>query len=143
MEKYGYQAAAVAGDVANAVIDNVRDPLSNVAKILDGEMNVNPVIAPVMDLTNVQAGVRSLDGMLQVGSMQINGVSGRLAGTIGTIQNGNNNSDIVSALKELQNSVTNSGGNTYQINGITYDDGSNVANAIGTLVRAAKIERRI
>lgn len=143
VEKYGYQAAAVAGDVANAVIDNVRDPLSNVAKILDGEMNVNPVIAPVMDLTNVQAGVRSLDGMLQDGSMQINGVSGRLAGTIGTIQNGNNNSDIVSALKELQNSVTNSGGNTYQINGITYDDGSNVANAIGTLVRAAKIERRI
>ena len=61
----------------------------------------------------------------------------------GKTQNGNNNADIVSALKDLQNSVANSGGNTYTINGITYDDGSNVANAIGTLVRAAKIERRI
>ena len=35
------------------------------------------------------------------------------------------------------------GGNTYQINGITYDDGSNVVGAVETLVRAARIERRI
>lgn len=143
MEKYGYQAAAVAGDVANAVIDNVRDPLKNVAKIMDGDLNIDPVITPVMDLSNIKAGTRVLNGMVQDGTMQINGVSGRLAGSIGTIQNGNNNADIVSALKDLQNSVANSGGNTYTINGITYDDGSNVANAIGTLVRAAKIERRI
>lgn len=143
MEKYGYQAAAVAGDVANAVIDNVRDPLKNVAKIMDGDLNIDPVITPVMDLSNIKAGTRALNGMVQDGTMQINGVSGRLAGSIGTIQNGNNNADIVSALKDLQNSVANSGGNTYTINGITYDDGSNVANAIGTLVRAAKIERRI
>lgn len=143
MEKYGYQAAAVAGDVANAVIDNVRDPLSNVAKIMDGDLNIDPVITPVMDLSNIKAGTRALNGMVQDGTMQINGVSGRLAGSIGIIQNGNNNADIVSALKDLQSSVANSGGNTYTINGITYDDGSNVANAIGTLVRAAKIERRI
>lgn len=143
MEKYGYQAAAVAGDVANAVIDNVRDPLSNVAKIMDGDLNIDPIITPVMDLSNIKAGTRALNGMVQDGTMQINGVSGRLAGSIGTIQNGSGNADIVAALKDLQSSVANSGGNTYTINGITYDDGSNVANAIGTLVRAAKIERRI
>ena len=143
MEKYGYQAANVAGDVANAVIDNVRNPLSNVARILDGDMNIKPVITPVMDLSNVQAGARSLNGMLQDGSMRINGISGKLAGNVGVIQNGTDNSDIVSALKELQSTVTNSGGNTYQINGITYDDGSNVSNAVQSLIRAAKIERRM
>ena len=36
-----------------------------------------------------------------------------------------------------------SGGNTYQINGITYDDGSNVRDAVETLIRASLIERRI
>lgn len=143
LEKYGDQATNAAGDIANSVINNVRDPLSNVAKILDGDMNVNPVISPVMDLSNVQLGTRALNGMLQDKTMQINGVSGKLAGSIGTIQNGNNNADIVSALKDLKNSVTNSSGNTYQINGITYDDGSNVVNAVETLVRAARIERRI
>lgn len=143
LEKYGDQATNAAGDIANSVIDNVRNPLSNVAKILDGDMNVNPVITPVMDLSNVQLGSRALNGMLQDKTMQINGVSGKLASNVGVIQNGNNNADIVSALKDLKNSVTNSSGNTYQINGITYDDGSNVVNAVETLVRAARIERRI
>ena len=141
--KYADESVNAAGDVANAVIDNVRDPLSNVAKILDGDLNVNPVITPVMDLSNIHAGTRALNGMVQDGTMQISGVSGKLAGTIGTIQNGNNNADIVTALKDLQNSVANSGGNTYQINGITYDDGSNVSNAVQALIRAAKIERRM
>lgn len=142
MEKYGHQAAAVAGDVANAVIDNVRNPLSNVAKLMDGDLNIDPVITPVMDLSNIHAGTRALNGMMKDGTMQINGVSGKLAGTIGTIQNGNNNSDIISALKDLKDNLNNSGP-SYTINGITYDDGSNVVNAVETLVRAARIERRI
>lgn len=110
---------------------------------MNDDINVTPVITPVMDLTNIQAGTRQLNGMLSNQNMQVNGRSGKLAGSIGTIQNGTGNADIVSALKDLQNSVTNSRGNTYQINGITYDDGSNVSNAVQTLIRAAKIERRI
>ena len=37
----------------------------------------------------------------------------------------------------------NTSSTTYQINGITYDDGSNISNAVETLVRAARMERRI
>ena len=33
--------------------------------------------------------------------------------------------------------------NTYHVNGITYDDNSNVASAVKSLVRAARIERRV
>ena len=36
----------------------------------------------------------------------------------------------------------NIGGDTYVIDGVTYDDGTNVSDAVRTLVRAAKIERR-
>jgi hypothetical protein len=58
-------------------------------------------------------------------------------------QNGNNNDDVISALKDLKDTMANSSNTTYSINGITYDDGSNVINAVETLVRAARIERRI
>ena len=143
LDTYAHKVENSASNIANSVIDNVKDPLSNVSKILNGDIDVNPVIAPVMDLSNVQAGARALNGMLGDQTMQINGVSGKLASSVGTIQNGASNADIVSALKDLQNNINTSGGNTYQINGITYEDGSAVANAIGTLVRAAKIERRI
>jgi hypothetical protein len=48
----------------------------------------------------------------------------------------------VDALKDLKEGLSNNGP-SYTINGITYDDGSNVVNAVETLVRAARIERRI
>ena len=60
-----------------------------------------------------------------------------------TVQNGVTNSDIVSAIKDLKDNMPTTGNTSYNINGITYDDGSNIVNAVETLVRAARIERRI
>lgn len=57
-------------------------------------------------------------------------------------QNGGN-SDIVTAIDKLRKDLNNVGGTSYTINGITYDDGSNMANAIQTLTRAAIRERRV
>ena len=62
--------------------------------------------------------------------------------SIGQIQNGPDNSDIVSALKDLKSSMADNRP-SYIVNGITYDDGSNIVNAVESLVRAARIERRI
>ena len=68
------------------------------------------------------------------------------AGTINSminrrIQNGSND-DVVSAIDELRKDIGNLRGDSYNINGITYDDGSNISDAVKTLVRAARIERR-
>ena len=57
------------------------------------------------------------------------------------IQNGFNN-DVISAIDKVRDRMDNIKGTTYNIDGITYDEGSDVAEAIKTLVRAAKIERR-
>lgn len=57
-------------------------------------------------------------------------------------QNGGNN-DVISAIKDLKDSMSTSSGDTYLIDGVTYDDGSNVADAVQSLIRAARIERRM
>ena len=54
----------------------------------------------------------------------------------------NGNDDVISAIDKLGKSLGNSRGDIYSINGITYDDGSNIKEAVETLVRAAKVERR-
>ena len=57
-------------------------------------------------------------------------------------QNGNN-SAVVSAINKLRDKLDGVG-NTYNtINGVTYDDGSSIADAIETLVRYAKIGERV
>ena len=141
IDSYSNKVASSAGDLAESVIRNVKDPLSNIYKLLDDNIDVNPTIRPVMDLSNIENGTRLLNDMLGDQRIGLNASSVRLAGTVGKIQNGTNNKDIVDALKDLKEGMNN--GPSYTINGITYDDGSNVSAAVQTLVRAAKIERRL
>ena len=56
-------------------------------------------------------------------------------------QNGDN-SDVISAIKDLGRKIEGSSGDTYNFGGITYDDGSNVSDAVKTLARAIRIEGR-
>ena len=66
-------------------------------------------------------------------------------GTISSMMNnGQNgtNSDVISAIRDLGKKLDSTQGDTYQINGISYSEDSNVSDAIKTLVKAAKIERR-
>ena len=145
ISRYASHASNSATGLANEISDKVRAPLSMVGRMVAQgleDIDTTPVIAPVVDLTNVEAGAQRIGGLMKNRTMEINATSGRLAGTIGTIQNGPNNDDVVSALKDLKDSMSNNGP-SYTINGITYDDGSNVVNAVETLVRAARIERRI
>ena len=58
------------------------------------------------------------------------------------IQNGTND-DVVSAIEGLGRRIGNMPRNTYQVNGITYDDGSNIAGAVRELIRAARVEGRV
>ena len=55
-------------------------------------------------------------------------------------QNGGN--EVVSAIKDLGRQIGKASGDTYTINGVTYDDGTEVSNAVKELIRAARIERR-
>ena len=142
LDKYAYMAEESAGDMANKVIDNVKNPLSNISKLLNDDINTNPIISPVMDLSNISKGTRLLNDMIDNQDFKINAHSGILAGTVGKIQNRYDNSDIISALNDLKDGLNNNGP-SYTINGLTYDDGSNVSNAVETLIRAARIERRI
>ena len=107
-------------------------------------VEVNPTISPVIDLSNVDSGVRAMNAMLDMGetiglSIDVGVVSSMMNRRI---QNGMNN-DVVSAINKLAGKLGNIGGDSYTINGITYDDGSNVSDAVKTLVRAAKVERRV
>ena len=143
LEQYSTNVDKAAFNVANGVVDNFAKPISNINDLLD--MNTNPVITPVLDLSNVQANSRRLNSMIP-GSGNIalsTDAANIMTSSMGTVQNGVSNSEVVSAIKDLKNNMPVASNTSYNINGITYDDGSNIVNAVETLVRAAKIERRI
>ncbi len=136
-----------AANMVDEAVDTVASESANLSSVLEDEMNFNPVITPVLDLSQVEAGAASVNEMflntptMRVNTEQVTGAFGAMS----NFQNGqrNPNADLLSAIKGLDERLGSVRGNTYNVNGVTYDDGTNVADAIGQLMHAAKIERRV
>lgn len=131
-------------DMARTSVDSVKSSISKLASIVSSDIDTQPTIRPVLDLSEVRMGANAIDGMLNTGSAlgvtaNVNAISSMMNSRG---QNGVN-SDVVSAIDKLRRDLGNVGNTTYTIDGITYDDGTNISNAVKDLVRAARIERRV
>lgn len=126
------------GDKARLGLGRAIRGVSNlISEGIDDEFTIRPVL----DLSDVQSGAAAINGMLGVPSVgvaaNLNAIS---TGMRAYRQNGGD--DVVSAIDKLGKNLGNTTGDTYNINGITYDNGSEIQEAVSTLVRAARIERR-
>jgi hypothetical protein len=128
------------GDTA---ITGVQNAIARIADVVNTDIDSQPTIRPVLDLSDVRAGAGAIGNLLGFTP------SIGLATNVGAIssmmrQRGQNgaNEEVVSAINKLRKDVANMPRESYNINGITYDDDSVVTDAIRTLVGAAKRERR-
>ena len=144
LNKYSGKVSNSAEEVGKDAIKSMSGAISGISSVVDSDIDSQPTIRPVMDLSNIESGANTIGDLL--GRKQSVDVLANV-GSISTSMNSRQNigaSDIISAIKSLSSSIANGqGGVVYNVNGVTYDDGSNIADAISTLVRAAKIERRI
>ena len=144
IDKLGYVVGNSVISMTDSAIRGTKNAISRIASIVTSDIDAQPTIRPVLDLSDIKSGANAIRNMLNGRTMS---VATRNVGTINSTmrynQNGTN-SDVISAIEDLGRRLGNGNGygNTYNINGITYDDGSEVSNAIKTLIRAAKIERR-
>lgn len=129
-------------EMGSAALNGVKKTISRVADIVENGIDAAPTIRPVLDLSSVESGVGTIGDLLALNdTIGFNANLGAItSGMSGRNQNGGND-DIVSAINSLKKSLGGSG-DTYNINGVTYDDGSNITEAVRTLIRAARVERR-
>lgn len=115
--------------------------ISTINNILNNDNMSEPTIKPVLDLSSVEMGANRVNDLfndINIGT-NLNAIS---VGMIKAGQNGTND-DVVSAINKLGNAISGYSGDTYNINGVNYNDDTAVSDAVRTLIRAANIERRI
>ena len=117
---------------------------SGLAAMLETDVNTQPTIRPVVDLSDVKTGVGAIEGMFGFGPTV--GVTSNL-GAISSMMNNRNqngsNADVVSAIDKLRGELGNVGGDSIVINGVTYNDDSGISDAAKALVRAITMEGRV
>ena len=121
---------------------SISSAISSAANLVDMGINSAPTIRPVVDLSDVK------DQAATIGSLFSNPMVSPTSNirAIKTLmdensQNGNID-DVVSAINKLRKDMSNVGNTYNSINGVTYDDGSGISDAVETIFRAARIERR-
>ena len=142
IDKLGYMVKDSSVSMARTAIDGTKNAISSIANAINNDIDSQPTIRPVLDLTDVRNGASTIGSMLNGELLSVDTSSvGAISSMMNRRQNGSND-DVISAIKDLGKTIGNGSGNTYTINGITYDNGSAVSDAIQTLVRATRIERR-
>lgn len=133
-------AAEGLGDAAK---DSLASSMTSITDIFSDDLNAEPTITPVLDLSKVREGSSAINSMLN------GGYNLGLMSNVGSISYGMNSinqndpvASLMNAIGGLKDSLSGNG-DTYIVNGITYDDGSNISNAVQNLVDAARIQRRI
>ena len=142
IDRMGGMVKVASVAMANRAFDSTKGALSKLSRLFDGEIDTQPIIRPVVDLSDVASSVGTMNSMLNTTpSIGVLSNISAISSMMNNRQNGGNE-DVISAIHDLGKQISRSSGDSYSINGITYDDGSNVSDAVRTLVRAARIERR-
>lgn len=132
------------GSMAHAAESGLKSAFDKVTRIISGEVDVNPTIKPVLDLTDVRSGANAISGML--GLQPSVGVLAHV-GAVSSMMSQRNqtasNDDVVYAINKLQKALGNVGNTYNSIGSVTYDDGSNIAEAIKVITRVALMEGRV
>ena len=133
-----YSAGA---SIAQSAKDGIGKAITKVTDSFGDSMDNGLTIRPVLDLSAVESGITQMNSMF--GTQQTIGVEsniGVISSMMSERQSGND--DVVYAINKLGKGLNNLDRPSYNINGVTYDNGSEIAEAVGAIVRAAQIERR-
>ena len=141
ISSFGSSIKNSVADMGNAAISSTKTVLSRIADAIDMDIDSQPTIRPVLDLSDIQSGASSINGMFNnigIGA-NLNAINSSMNARL---QNGNND-DVVSAIGKLGKSLGNVRGDTYNINGVAVDDEGSVKEAVQTIIRAAIVGRRV
>ena len=128
-------------DMGNTGIQAISKAVSQAADLLTGDMDAVPTIRPVVDLTDVKSQARAIGSIFNDANVSAN-MNIRAIGSMMNETNQNGNDDVVYAINRLRKDLGNVGNTYNSVNGVTYESGTEVSDAVSSLARALRIEGR-
>ena len=132
-------------EMASSAKTGLQKAISKISSLIEnGFDSSQPTLRPVLDLSDVSSGMSTINRMFGTSpSIGVLSNVDSINSMMSRNQNGSND-NVIDAINDLKHTIENAslGGDSININGITYDDGSNLKAAIEEIIRAATMERR-
>jgi hypothetical protein len=143
LSDYNSKVYNASSNMADTARTGFGDAISRINDVLDGNMDVQPTIRPVLDLSDIRTGAGTISNLLSNrASVGVLANVGSINATMNRRSQNGTNSDVVAAIGKLRREMRDYDRTVNNINGVTYDDGSGLADAVRTIVRVAKVDRR-
>lgn len=131
-------------NVGESARDGLNSAINKISAVINSDVDVQPTIRPVLDLSNIRSGVGSINDMLAIGSsVGVNANVSAISSMMARRGQNGESSEVVSAINKLRKDLGNVGNTSYSIGDITYSSGDEVAQAVETLVRAVRVGGRV
>ena len=125
--------------MSNRAIDGTKKAISNIADIMNSDIDSQPTIRPVVDLSNVSAGANAINGMFDVNPSV--GVMSNIHSINSMMnKNQNGNSELLSAVNGLRDDFASNSNSINVTVNLDYNagaDANDIANDIATSLRRA------
>ena len=129
--------------MTDVALDGVKNSISRISDIISSDIDAQPTIRPVVDLSNVRSSASLVSGMFDMNpSVGVMANASSINKMMSRRQNGAND-DVVSAIGDLKKSINDNPSNVYNFGDVAYGDESAISNAVQSLVRAIMVERRV
>ena len=143
INEYASKAGDAAANVGSYATKGLQNAVSKVYDAMSSDIDNQPTIRPVLDLSEIEAGASTLNSMLDINkNLALSANLSSISTSINRRLQNRGNDDVISAIKDLSKSISGSTGDTYNVNGINYSDDAEISDAIRTLVKASVVERR-
>jgi hypothetical protein len=107
LDKYSYLAEESASGVGNTAVDSLSNAIAGISDIMGDDLDMTPTIRPVVDLTNVTNGAKTINSMLdKTNTINFDGTRVKAYSAIKDTQNENAGSTNEMGVKETSFSFT-------------------------------------
>lgn len=147
LSDYANKAGNAGADMASAAVTGLKAAISTVGSMIDGALDAEPTIRPIMDLSEIQNGTNRLANMMSaVDGFEVNGSVGIASMTAATIKNAKIATEVnptMAAFDDLKAALSGMSGNTTYENtfNITGDNPREIANEVSRIMQM-QVERR-
>lgn len=139
IDKYSKVVGSSTVNMANNAMVKAKQSLSKITGIIDGSIDTQPSIRPVLDLSDVKTGINALSGMFGTETVGLNARVRAINDMRNDRQNGNSDAALLSAIKDLRGDLATNTGVTLNVQ-LDYnagDDANTIANDIAYSLRQA------
>lgn len=143
MKRMGNAVYKAGESMGKDAVGSISGSVSRISDMINSDIDAQPTIRPVLDLSNVETGMGAIGSMFGGNSIGVLANVGAVSTMMNRRSQNGANSEVVSAIDKLRKDVGNLQTNSYNIGGVSYEDGSAVSTAINDLIRAMRVEGRI